>query len=246
MSDPVSDFLTRRHSVRDFLPTPVSADVVAQLLDDALSAPSWSNTRPYQVAIATGEVKDAISAELHEHFEAVRALRYGSWGQKLRAVVSGKAWPRSDFRVPLKNPADLQPRRVALAKKLFSHQQIARDDISGRMDEIGRNFDFFGAPVVLFVFARRGMGVYSPLDAGFFLQNLALSATHRGLGTCFQGFLAVWSPPVRKNFVVPRGYKLLCGVSLGYPSDAHVNTFVPPGTPVADIVMTPGQKGPRS
>ena len=242
MVDDVSEFLSSRHSVRDFLPTPVPHDIIDKILHDALAAPSWSNTRPYRVAIATGHTRDAISAELMEHFAAFRRFNEGNWWQKVREVLSGRVIPRSDFRVPLKNPDDLQPRRIALAKKLFGHAGIERADIAGRNQEIGRNFEFFGAPVALFVFARSRMGVYSPLDAGFFAQNLLLSATRRGLGTCAQGFLAVWSKPVRKHFDIPRGYKLLFGISLGYPTDARINDFRPPETTPAEITLTPTTK----
>jgi nitroreductase len=238
MVDDVTEFLSSRHSVRDFLPTPVPHEVIDQILRDGLAAPSWSNTRPYRVAIATGHTRDAISDELMEHFAAFRRFNEGGVWQKVRAVLSGGVIPRSDFRVPLKNPDDVQPRRIALAKKLFGHAGIERADIAGRNQEIGRNFEFFGAPVVLFVFARSRMGVYSPLDAGFFAQNVLLSATRRGLGTCAQGFLAVWSTPVRKHFDIPRGYKLLFGISLGYPSNAHINGFRPPETTPADITLT--------
>lgn len=237
MSDDVTDFLSSRHSVRDFLEAPVSEDLINRVIEDGLSAPSWSNTRPYRVAIATGAVRDSISAELMNHFQAFRRFNEGNWWQKVTALMSGKVIPWGDFRVPLKNPDDLQPRRIALAKKLFGHAGIERADIAGRNREIGRNFEFFGAPVALFVFARSGMGVYSSLDAGFFAQNLLLSATRRGLGACAQGFLAVWSAPVRKHFDIPAGYKLLFGISLGYPSDAHINDFRPPETTPAEITL---------
>jgi len=242
MVDDVSEFLLSRHSVRDFRPDPVPQELIDQIIQDGLAAPSWSNTRPYRIAIATGDTRDWISAELLEHFAAFRRFSEGTWWHKLQAVATGKVWPSSDFRVPLKNPADVQPRRIALAKKLFGHIGIERGDIAGRNAEIARNFEFFGAPVALFVFARARMGVYSPLDAGFFAQNLLLSATRRGLGACAQGFLAVWAKPVRKHFDIPRGYKLLFGVSLGYPSDAPINDFRPPETTPEDITLTPRTK----
>jgi nitroreductase len=245
MGDEVSQLLSSRHSVRDFLPDPVPDDLLDEIIRDGLTAPSWSNTRPYRVAVATGPTRDAISAELLQHFEQFRRFNEGGVWQKVRALASGRVLPSSDFRVPLKNPGDVQPRRIALAKKLFGHIGIERADIVGRNREIGRNFEFFGAPVVLFVFARSRMGVYSPLDAGFFAQNLLLSATHRNLGACAQGFLAVWSKPVRQHFDIPRGYKLLFGISLGYPSGAPINNFRPPDTVPGDITITPKAKDDR-
>jgi nitroreductase len=98
--------------------------------------------------------------------------------------------------------------------------------------------EFFGAPVALFVFARSGMGVYSALDAGLAMQNLMLSAQARGLGTCAQGFLAFWSKPIRQEFAIPKGYKLLCGMSLGYAAPSDMNEFVPPRTAASDITVS--------
>ena len=52
-----------RRSIRDFSNQPVDRETIEDILQDALSAPSWSNTRPYRVAVVTGEVKDRISAQ---------------------------------------------------------------------------------------------------------------------------------------------------------------------------------------
>lgn len=246
MGDNVSALFSARHSVRDFLPDPVPAHTMTQIIQDALSAPSWSNTRPYRVAIATGDTREEMRTDLTAHWHQASKLRFGGVGEKISAVFSGRALPASDFLVPLTNPKDLQPRRIALAKKLFGHVGIERGDRAGREREIARNFDFFGAPVVVFIFARSRMGVYSALDAGFFAQNLLLSATHRGLGGCAQGFLAVWSKPVKKHFDIPRGYKLLFGISLGYPSTATINDFRPPETTPDDVTVVPREKGSPS
>lgn len=239
MVDRVSEFFAKRRSIRDFRPDEVAPELIEQLISDALLAPSWSNTRPYRVAVATGPVKEELEAELSKRWEAITTLRFGRPLARLRALLSGRAVPQTDFRVPLKNPSDLQPRRVALAKKLFGHLGIARHDIAGREAAIGRNYAFFGAPVVMFVFARSRMGVYSPLDAGFFAENLLLSAANRGLGGCAQGLLAIWAGPIRRHFDIPRGYKLLFGISLGYPSDDPVNTFRPPETAVEEVTLRP-------
>jgi nitroreductase len=59
----ISNFLASRRSTRDFLSTPVPQQIIDQILTDALTAPSWSNTRPFKIAIATDEVRDRISNE---------------------------------------------------------------------------------------------------------------------------------------------------------------------------------------
>jgi nitroreductase len=60
--------------LRDFLPTPVPPEIINQILTDALTAPSWSNTRPFKVAVATGEVKDRISGEFLSRWQVLSQI----------------------------------------------------------------------------------------------------------------------------------------------------------------------------
>ena len=69
------------------------------------------------------------------------------------------------------------------------------------------------------------------------MQNLMLSAHARGLGTCAEGALAIWSTPVKKEFDVPKNYKLLCGIALGYASKEHVNDFRAERLPISEITI---------
>ena len=47
-------FVQSRRTTRDFLDTPIPQELIDQLLKDGMAAPSWSNTRPYMIAIAQG------------------------------------------------------------------------------------------------------------------------------------------------------------------------------------------------
>jgi hypothetical protein len=54
--------------------------------------------------------------------------------------------------------------------------------------------------------------------------------------------LAIWPRPVRREFKTQlskftREYKLLVGISLGYPSDASVNDFNAERLPISEIVL---------
>ena len=65
-----SDLAAARHSVRDFRPDPVPGEVLDAILDDARQAPSWSNTRPFMVALATGERADRLRSAYVAEFDA--------------------------------------------------------------------------------------------------------------------------------------------------------------------------------
>ena len=229
-----------RHSVRDFLPDQVDLGVLENIVADGLLAPSWSSTRPYRVALATGATRDRISQALHERARDISRLRSNSALERIRAriVTGGRISP--DTFVPRVYPPELRARQIELAKALFGHMGIARTDTVGREMFARRNYDFFGAPAVVFIFARQGMGHYSAVDIGHFMMSMMLSAQAQGIGTCAQGSLAHWSRPVRDEFDVPNHYDLLCGLSLGYPApSAPINHFIAPRTPVDDIMIAP-------
>jgi len=89
--------------------------------------------------------------------------------------------------------------------------------------------------VALFLFVHGGRGVYSALDAGMFLQTLMLAASNEGLGSCAQASVAVWGGTIREYFSVDPDYKLICGLSLGYPSAHPVNQYRPPKRSIEEL-----------
>lgn len=218
-------FVQSRRTTRDFLNTPVSQELLDQLLKDGMAAPSWSNTRPYMIGIAQGQTRDRISKEFLSRWDAAqKALDKGLWG-KVKLLITRYGLPDSDYKVFRPYPKELVPRQQKVGADLYGALGIARDDKQARRDQWGRNYEFFGAPVSLFVFAHSGLGEYAVSDASLFAQNLMLSAHARGLGTCAQGASALWAKPVRDEFKVPKKYKLLYGIAVGYPSDHSVNSF---------------------
>jgi nitroreductase len=233
-----------RNSARDFRPDPVPDDLLRAVLDDALAAPSWSNTQPYRIAVASGDLRDRISAELCARYDAGMRARRGGLRARAGIALTRRGLPDGDFRVPERYPDDLQPRRVACGRGLYEVLGIDRADRPARNRQMRRNFEFFGAPTVLFLFVHEGLREYSVLDAGVMLQTLLLSAHARGLGACAQGALAIWAGPVRDAFEVPGSHKLICGVSLGYPSEHPVNTFRP-GRVALDEILLPARGARR-
>lgn len=220
-----SEFVASRRTTRDFLSTPVPTELLDQLLTDAMTAPSWSNTRPYLVGVASGEVRDRISQDLLSRWaEASKAIKGGFWG-KLKLLITRYGLPQSDYRVNRKYPKELRPRSAKVGAELYGLLGIDRNDHNARQAQWARNYEFFGAPVSLFIFTHSGLGEYSVSDAGLFMQNLMLSAHAHGLGSCAQGATALWAEPIRREFDVPSEYKLLCGIALGYPSSHKVNGF---------------------
>ena len=237
-----SAFAAARRSTRDFLPTPVAAEIIQSILTDAMTSPSWSNTRPYKVAVASGGARDRISLDFLARWAALGAARRGGFAAKLRLAVTRFGLPTSNAMISRPYVDELKPRSRKIGADLYGLLGVQRGDAEGRDAQWARNYEFFGAPVELFIFTHKSLGKYSASDAGLFMQNLMLSAHAHGLGTCAQGAVAIWQDAVAKEFEIPKGYKLLCGIAVGYPSDAVVNTFRAERLPISEIMVAPKRK----
>lgn len=225
VSKDFSEFLAKRRTTRSFKSDPIEAKIIDELLEDGLTAPSWSNTRPFLVAVASGEVRDRISKDMLERWSVGSGMISGNLKDKLKFIFTPKAWPLSDYPIMKPYPKSLQPRAKRVGKELYGMLGVARGDKKARDAQWAKNYEFFNAPVEIFVFIHKGLSVFAANDAGLFAENLILSAQAKDLGTCAQGAVAIWPKAVHKEFVIPKGYKLIYGIAVGYRDDAEVNTF---------------------
>ena len=210
-NDEFQTLLQTRRSTRDFLPTEVDEGLLKEILNDGVNAPSWSNTRPYLVAVATGAQRDRISKALIERLRE-------------NAEVKGMA-ANPDFTHEVPYPDGLLQRSQKVGMGIYEILGIDRSDKQARFRFMERNYEFFGAPVALFFFTHKGLDQFGTLDLGLYMQNLMLSATNKGLGTCSQGYLGNYPDIIKAEFDVPDEYALVCGMSLGYPSDHPINSW---------------------
>jgi nitroreductase len=221
----ISEFLASRRSTRDFLPTPIPQEILDQILTDSLTAPSWSNTRPFKVAIATGDVKDRISNEFLSRWGVLSQIMRKGIKNKLRLIYSRYGLPTSNRTIVKPYVAELRPRAQRVGKELYELFGVKRGDRAARDAQWAKNYSFFGAPVELFIYIHKSLHVYAASDAGLMMENLMLSAHAHGLGTCAQGAVNIWDDVVRKEFEISKDYRLLCGLAIGYPSNSPVNSF---------------------
>ena len=238
-SEEFSHALSSRRSTRDFQSTPIPPQILDQILTDALTAPSWSNTRPFKVAVASGDIRDRISQEFLSRWNALSKIMRKGLLNKLRIIYSRYGLPTSNRSVAKPYPAELKPRAERVGKELYELFGVQRDDRDARDKQWAKNYSFFGAPVELFVFIHKDLHIYAASDAGLMMQNLMLSAHAHGLGTCAQGAVAIWDDVVRKEFEISNDYRLLCGIAIGYPSDSPVNKFEANRIGVEELTVKP-------
>ncbi|MDX8401914.1 MAG: nitroreductase [Mariprofundaceae bacterium] len=212
----VRQALRARKSVRAFLDRPVPRWMVERVLDAARHAPSGANTQPWQVIAAAGSPRARIAARMRARFES------GEAGAPDYPYYPERWFPPYDAR------------RRDCGMRLYSALGIRRDDREARRRQWARNYDAFGAPVMLFFFLDRRLATGSFIDCGMFMQSLMLSAVEMGLATCPQAALAEYPDIVREELGVGKGWLLVCGMALGYEDPAHpVNGWRTPREPVS-------------
>jgi nitroreductase len=220
----------------------VPQEILEQILKDSLTAPSWSNTRPFKVAVATGEIRERISTEFLSRWSVLSKIMRKGLLNKLRIIYSRYGLPTSNRSIAKPYPSELKPRAERVGREMYETFGVARGDRTARDQQWAKNYSFFGAPVELFIYVHKSLHIYAASDAGLMMQNLVLSAHAHGLGTCAQGAVAIWDDVVRKEFDIPKDYRLLCGIAMGYPSDSPINDFKANRIDVEDLTLKPRSK----
>ena len=203
-----------RRSTRAFTDQEIPAEVLDAILADATAAPSWSNTRAFRVALATGE----RAQRLRERYGRLFDEEIEAHARKAADPDVVVPAPDGDYPVRKRYPDELRPAQIEAAKLLYGIYGVERGDIEGRNRVNRRN-----------VFVHEDMLPWSAMDAGLMLQTLFLSAKSRGVDSCPVGILATWRAPVDEEFEVPEGYTFITGFALGYADpDAPINAMRAP------------------
>jgi len=77
-------------------------------------------------------------------------------------------------------------RREEHGVRLYRALGIGRSDVQARLAQYKRNFEFFNAPVALFVAVDRKLGPGQWADLGGYIHTLMYLARGYGLDTCAQ------------------------------------------------------------
>jgi nitroreductase len=215
----VTHTILSRRSTRAFLPRPVGREVVEEMLELAARAPSGGNLQPWHVDVLTGEHLAALKAE---------ALT------SARAEMELQVYPS-----PLPEP--WRTRRHRSGEALYEAIGIPREDRSARLAQFARNFEAFGAPVLLLFSIDRIFDRPQWAHLGMFIQNLMLLAEERGLATCPQEAWAAVHEVTARHIELPAGRILYCGLALGFADpDAPIDSFRTERAPVAEFARFRG------
>lgn len=215
----VTEAVNARKTVRAFLPKPVPEQTIRQILTDAARAPSGGNLQPWKTYVMAGKARDELLERVRSQWDA------GTYGEGTEYEIYPK-----DLREPY------VARRREVGFKLYELAGIARDDKVGRMTQMFKNYELFGAPVCMIFTIDRQMGLGQWADLGMYIQTVMLLAMDHGLVTCPQEAWANWHKTLTEILSIPDEEMVFCGVALGYEdTDAAVNTLRAPRAGLEDV-----------
>ena len=209
-----------RISCRWFLDTPVDAELVRVVTARAARAASGGNLQPWQVYALTG----AALADLK---------------RQVATSIAGRDPRQEAAEYPIYPETMWEPyksRREHHGVQLYGALEIDRADAAARLTQYKRNYEFFNAPVALFIAIDRRLGPGQWADLGGYIHALMYLARGHGLDTCAQESWARMHRIVRPFVQMPPEQMLFCAVSIGYGDRSHpANGFRSPRAAPAEF-----------
>ena len=208
----IVEAICQRKSIRAFKPDAVPKEILKEMMELALRAPSWGNTQPWEFAIVAGkkleEIKQDFMARAEEHHNP-------------------------DLPPPLEFPEPYDTRRRAIGKKVFEIKGIKRDDREKRRWWQLQGLKLFDAPCVIYIYIDRSFysqadksNVWPIFDCGLVAENIMLLANKYRLGTIPQIQAVSYPDVLRKILRIPQSKLIVLGIAIGYPNwDDPINQF---------------------
>jgi nitroreductase len=216
------DVLKSRRSIRAFKPDQIPQGVLKKIIEEAMWAPSWANTQPWEFVVATGKPLKEIVKQF---------------------INKAKERPYPDINRPPEFPEIYLNRIKALAPP-------GPPPSGEEMEKHTNNsLNHYGAPAVIYIqidksffYTSRGMNVWSLYDCGAVAQNIGLVAVNYNLGTVEQARAVIY-PDILRNILGTSEAKLFAiGIAIGYPNWDSVELKMPRSTrePVEKITRWTG------
>lgn len=197
----VTAALRARRTVRAFEARPVPEAALRAILEAALWTPSWANTQPWEVWVASGDKLERIRAAF------VEQTRRGVLGQP--ELPPPKQWPEA-----------CRERTKALTEGRAKTAGVSTEDPGFREDFVRSNRRFFGAPCVIYLCMDRSLSLWSVFDLGMMAQSIMLAAQDHRIDSAIAVNLLSYPDVIRSELRIPEELMIAIGIGLGYPDSS--------------------------
>lgn len=189
--------IVSRRSTRYFTDEQLPEEVITALIKDAQRAPSWANSQPWHVYVATGQTLSKLEAH------HIQLSKQNVQGKSELETISRTEW-RDD------------------AQKNMAHwNQSIKTLFENDMTEfLNSQKTLYNAPAIFYLTIGKTAGQandWSLFDLGAFAQTLMLAATDHGLQSLPAYELVKYPEQVRKTMGIKDDEILIMGVAIGHP-----------------------------
>lgn len=202
------DAVRGRRSIRVFRPDPIPKSIIEKVLHAAMEAPSSSNMQPWEFVVVCGKEREQLGKILVESFSS-EGGDYDFGGDK------GKPFPER-----------LLERRRNFYDELF--RKVIELALEPKKFLQEGTYNFWGAPVIIFVFIDGGMEKRFLFDIGTSVENILLASQAEGLGSHLIRLIVKFEDKIKNILRLPSEKSLVIGICLGYPDlSARINQYKP-------------------
>jgi len=199
----LKEAIRKRISVRGYKPDSVPREILYEIIETSLRAPSAMNVQPWSLTVLTGGSLDRLR------------------DANMDLLKSG-AVPVSDFGHAKPYEGVYKERQRALGFQLYGLLGIERDDKEKRTEWTMKGFRGFDAPAMIILSADKGLDTrLASSDIGGLIQTICLVALEYGLGTCINGQGIFFPDAVRTVSGIPESHNIYICIAIGYPDGDH-------------------------
>lgn len=205
------DLIKTRNSTREFTDTPVKISDIKEIIQTAQDAPSWVNSQPWHVYVATGDTLNKIKLNhIHNYEEGIA--------------------PNSDFKNWHREEWDPYPRENMANNTDFKASHWDDETLAKYKDQQKQLYD---APALLYLTIPKKSPNWSIYDAGSFGENILLAAKAKGIDSIPAYEIIKYPDDIRRIMGIPNSELLAIGIALGYgKKNTIINEYNPTRVPL--------------
>ena len=204
-----------RRSIRAFKPDPISMEIIENILNLVIKAPSAINLQPWEFIVVMDEEKDRLSRKLIK-----------SYKEKQISCSPGNVKPLAD----------------TFSKRGLASVELMTPSLAKMGQEFNRfinegSCNFYGAPVAIVLCLDNAFSKARLVDVGISVGYFVLIAQSLGLGTCTIGLINAYEEEIKEVLNIPENKDVVIGIALGYPDlESPANEFKTPRDTIDSFV----------
>lgn len=197
----LKEAINKRKTTRGFTDKLVPKEILEEIMKQALRAPSWGNTQPWEFVIVGGNAL----AEIKQAY-----------------LDKAEETPAPDLPFPAQFPEFIRARLPYARRQQPPDNRDPKEVLKERQVMGSR---FYEAPAAIYILTDREMyeqdgknkNVYAVFDCGLIAQTIMLLATEYGLGTVAAAQSVRCPEVLRDKLEIPDSKVVVLGILIGYP-----------------------------